>query len=170
MRKISDHITYAEATKSQLAVRHNLDNTPNEFQLRRMKETAKRIFEPVRLFFDVMICVSSFFRSPAVNVKAGGSQTSGHCRGDSIDMDADVFGGVTNRELFYYIKNNLVFDQLIWEYGNKQDPAWVHASYRTGFNRMQVLRAIRKLNKRKTILRGRKVYETKYIPFDLCKN
>lgn len=170
MRKISDHITYAEATKSQTAVRNGLDNTPNEEQLACMQDTAKNIFEPVRLFYNVMIFVSSFFRSPAVNVKIGGSKNSDHCRGRSIDMDADIFGRVTNRQIFYYIKNHLVFDQLIWEFGDKQNPGWVHASYRKGANRMIVLRAIKVLDKKRTILRGKKIYKTKYIPFDLCKN
>jgi len=117
-----------------------------------MKDTANEIFEKVRDHYNVPIFVSSFFRSEAVNKKAGGSTTSDHPTGRAIDMDGDIFGGVTNREIFEFIYDNLVFDQLIWEYGTNDNPAWVHASYRRGGNRMQVLKAVRE---------GKK---TKYIP------
>lgn len=162
---ISDHITYAEATKSQTAIRHGLDNTPGPEELICMRDTGYAIFEPVRIHYDVPIFIPSFFRTPAVNKKVGGSKTSDHPTGRAIDVDADVYGGVTNREIFYFIKDNLEFDQLIWEYGDNEDPAYVHASYRRGNNRQQVLRAIRVVDWKKTVLAGKKRYKTKYIPF-----
>jgi len=151
--KVSKHITYAEATKSQIAVRFGLDNTPTVEQFLCMKDTANEIFEKVREHFDVPIAVSSFFRSEKVNEKAGGSSTSDHLTGRSIDMDADVFGGVTNREIFEFIRDNFVFDQLIWEFGSNKNPDWVHASFRRGSNRMEIKRATRE---------GKK---TKYTPY-----
>ena len=46
--------------------------------------------------------------------------------------------------LFDFIKNNLEFDQLIWEFGTNEKPDWVHVSYEsTGKQRKQVLKAIR---------------------------
>jgi hypothetical protein len=52
--------------------------------------------------------------------------------------------GVTNKMVFDYIKDNLEFDQLIWEFGTKENCDWVHVSYEsTGRQRKQVLRAVR---------------------------
>jgi hypothetical protein len=65
--------------------------------------------------------------------------------GEAIDMDADVFGGVTNAEIFYFILDNLEFNQLIWEYGNEDEPNWVHASYVEGKNKNEVL-LVRRVN------------------------
>ncbi len=78
-----------------------------------------------------------------MNAVIGGSKNSQHTKGQAIDMDADVFGVVTNREIFDFILHNLEFDQLIWEFGNEENPGWVHASYVKGNNRMEVLKATR---------------------------
>lgn len=150
--RISKNISYNEAIKSQTAVRHGLDNTPNKEQLKAMKLVANKIFQPVREEYGVPIFVSSFFRAPKVNVKAGGSATSSHPKGEAIDMDADVYGEVTNSEIFHYIKDNLEFDQLIWEYGDGENPAWVHASYSADGNRNQILIIYKENGKTKTSL------------------
>ena len=105
-----------------------------------MQNLAKNVFEPLRIFFDEPIRVNSFFRSEALNIKVGGSKTSQHCKGEAFDIDA--LNGITNKELFDYILNNLEFDQLIWEYGDEKNPDWVHVSLKmNGQNRGQVLRA-----------------------------
>lgn len=139
--RISQHISYAEATKSQQAVRFNIINKPNEEQLESMRNLANKVFEPIRRNFKKPIAITSFFRSPALNKVIGGSLTSQHCKGEAMDIDADVFGGVTNSEIFHFIKNNLDFDQLIWEFGNHKEPDWVHVSLRINTNRRQILRA-----------------------------
>lgn len=141
MQNISKNITYKEAVKSQTASRRNIDNTPDDLQLSRMRLVAKEIFQPVREHFNVPIGVSSFFRSELLNKAIGGSLTSSHVKGEAIDIDADMFGGVTNKQLFDFIKDNLTFDQLIWEFGTDKEPAWVHASYRAHNNRCQILKA-----------------------------
>ncbi len=63
--------------------------------------------------------------------------------GKAIDVDADIHGGVSNKEIFEYIKNNCTFDQLIWEFGSENAPSWVHVSYNSQGNRGQVLRAVK---------------------------
>ena len=60
-----------------------------------------------------------------------------------MDIDADVYGGVTNKEIFDFVRENCDFDQLIWEYGSREEPAWVHFSFNEGNNRKQVLRVER---------------------------
>lgn len=141
---VSDHITLIEATKSNVAIYHNIDNTPDDATFARMKIVAEAIFEPVRKRFGVAIGISSFYRCKALNAKIGGSTTSQHCTGEAIDIDGDMYGLISNRKIFDFIRENLVFDQLIWEFANDDEtPAWVHVSYRAENNRMQVLQSFK---------------------------
>ena len=125
---ISKHISYKEGVYSITAIRKGIDNEPNEEQLSNMKLVAEKIFEPVRIHFKVPIKVNSFFRSPDLNKAIGGSTKSQHCKGQAIDID-DTYGKVTNAEMYWWIKENLDFDQMIWEFGNNDNPNWVHVSY-----------------------------------------
>ena len=126
--KISDHITYAEAIHSQTAKRKGIDTTPNPNQIEAMKLLAEKVFEPLREWVGGPIKVNSFFRSPDLNTAIGGSKTSQHCKGQAIDID-DVYGYKTNSEMYHWIKENLSFDQMIWEFGTDTQPNWVHVSY-----------------------------------------
>ncbi|MCL1942798.1 MAG: D-Ala-D-Ala carboxypeptidase family metallohydrolase [Candidatus Azobacteroides sp.] len=148
MENISMFISYAEAVKSNTAVRYARDNTPDAEQLENMKYVASKVFDKLRAHFGKPIAVTSFFRSRSVNALVGGSLTSQHCKGEAIDIDGDILGGVSNADIFNYIKNNLVFDQLIWEFGNDKNPDWVHVSLkRIGNNRKQILRSVKKETK-----------------------
>ena len=141
---ISNHITYEEATVSSKAKELKINNDPNSKQLTNMKLLAENIFEKVREHFDTPIYISSFFRSSKLNTKLKGSSTSQHCAnvGAAMDIDSDVYKGVTNSEIFNYILENLNFDQLIWEFGNDENPDWVHISYVSDIlNRKEVLKA-----------------------------
>ena len=148
--KISDNITYAEAIHSNTAKRRGIDNTPNPAQVETMKVTAEKIFEPLRKWVGGPIKVNSFFRSADLNEAIGGSKTSQHCKGQAIDID-DVFGHKTNAEMYAWIKENLNFDQMIWEFGTDMNPNWVHVSYVSDEdNRNRCLKAYRdKYNKTK---------------------
>tara|TARA_Y100001951_G_C11130435_1_gene177943 strand:+ start:137 stop:598 length:462 start_codon:yes stop_codon:yes gene_type:complete len=126
--KISDHITYAEAIHSQTAKRKGIDNTPNPNQIEAMKVLAEKVFEPLREWVGGPIKVNSFFRSPELNTAIGGSKTSQHCKGQAIDID-DVYGYKTNSEMYHWVKENLNFDQMIWEFGTDTQPNWIHISY-----------------------------------------
>lgn len=136
---ISEHITYAEATVSNKAKQLGISNTPNERELRAMKLLAEKVFEPLRKWYGKPIQITSFFRSAKINKAIGGSTTSQHSFGQAIDIDTVS----DNKKLFDYIKDNLPFDQLIWEHGNDSAPDWVHVSYTETRNRKQVLRATR---------------------------
>ncbi|HEY5587562.1 MAG TPA: D-Ala-D-Ala carboxypeptidase family metallohydrolase [Candidatus Paceibacterota bacterium] len=143
MDRLSEHLTLAEATKSQQAVRLGISNNPNKKQLEAMILIAIKVFEPIRKHFNTVIGVSSFFRGEILNTLIGGSNTSQHCKGEAMDIDADIFGKLTNKQIFDFAKLNLSFDQLIWEYGNDSQPDWVHISYSENGNRKQILRAYR---------------------------
>ena len=151
MEKISEHISYKEATHSNTATRRGINNDPNFVELKAMEQLASKIFEPVRTHFNKPIRINSFFRSKALNKRIGGSTTSQHCKGEAFDLDG--LNGLTNSEIFFYVKNNLHFDQMIWEFGTDEEPDWVHISFKyDGLNRNQILKAVK--------VKGR----TKYLP------
>ena len=146
---ISKHISYKEGVYSITAIRKGIDNEPNEEQLSNMKLVAEKIFEPVRTHFKVPIKVNSFFRSPDLNKAIGGSTKSQHCKGQAIDID-DTYGKVKNSDIYWWIKDNLDFDQMIWEFGNNDNPDWVHISYVSpDKNRNRCLKAYREDGKTK---------------------
>jgi len=145
MVRISKHITYKEATRSATALRLGIENIPNQYELHNMEIVAKKVFEPLREAVDAPIKINSFFRCEELNKAIGGSTKSQHCQGRAIDID-DVYGNVSNAFMYYYIKDNLDFDQLIWEFGNDENPSWVHVSY-SSKNRKQVLKATKKNGK-----------------------
>ena len=125
---ISKHISYKEGVYSITATRRGIDNVPNDEQLANMELIAEKVFEPLRKYVCGPIKINSFFRCPKLNKAIGGSKTSQHCKGLAIDID-DTFGVVANSDMYNHIKNNLDFDQLIWEFGDDDNPNWVHVSY-----------------------------------------
>ena len=128
MKKISKHITYKEGTRSVTALRLGIENLPNDYELQNMELIAEKVFEPLRQAVNGPIKINSFFRCEELNKAIGGSSRSQHCQGRAIDID-DVYGYVSNSYMYYYIKDNLDFDQLIWEFGTDTEPDWVHVSY-----------------------------------------
>ena len=136
MKNISKHISYKEAVRSNYAKKHKIENEPNDEQIENMQLIAEKVFEPLREWVGGPIKVNSMFRSKKLNTGIKGSLTSQHLKGQAIDLT--TMGLKTNLEIFNYIKDNLDFDQLIWEYG-RNNPVWVHVSYKSKNNRKQVL-------------------------------
>ena len=128
MNRISKHINYKEATRSVTALRLGIENKPSEYELQNMELIAEKVFEPLREAVNGPIKINSFYRSEELNKSIGGSSRSQHCQGRAIDID-DFYGYVSNAYMYYYIKDNLDFDQLIWEFGTDTNPDWVHVSY-----------------------------------------
>ena len=144
---ISKHVSDKEGVYSNTAIRRGIDNTPDEEQEVNMKLLAEKIFEPVRAYVSGPVKINSFFRSVELNKAIGGSSKSQHCQGQAIDID-DTFGHATNADMYNYIKNNLDFDQLIWEFGDDDNPNWVHVSYVSEFeNRRRCLKAYKEQGK-----------------------
>lgn len=148
--RLSKNVTYKEAVRSSAADRLGISNEPSPLQLANMLLLCEEVFEPCREHFGVPIVINSMYRSEAVNEAIGGSKTSQHCKGEAMDIRF-LSGTINNANLFYFIKDNLEFDQLIWEFGNDVEPSWVHVSYSKP-NRKQVLKAKR--------IDGRVVYNT----------
>ncbi len=149
MNRISKHITYKEATRSVTALRLGIENKPSEYELQNMELIAEKVFEPLREAVNGPIKINSFYRSEELNKAIGGSSRSQHCQGRAIDID-DFYGYVSNAYMYYYIKDNLDFDQLIWEFGTDTNPDWVHVSYVDGdSNRKRCLLAYKEDGKTK---------------------
>lgn len=143
--KLSEHLDLSEVIRSESAKRNGISNMPTPEHIANFKLLAEKVFEPIRNHFRCPIHISSGYRSKELNAAIGGSATSQHCSGEAIDIDMDgTPNGVTNKMVFDYIKDNLQFDQLIFEFGTDDNPDWVHVSYEsTGKQRKQILRAKR---------------------------
>ena len=153
--KLSKNLSLAEVTKSATAKRQGIANEPTIDHLESLKAVAENIFQPIREEFMCPIFISSGYRSEALNEAIGGSKTSQHSKGEALDLDADVYGVITNADIFNFVLDRLEFDQLIWEFGTDENPDWVHISFKKeGRNRMQVLKAVRVNGK------------TKYLPYE----
>lgn len=152
--KLSENLSLYEVLKSNTATRYGIDNSPTEEHLANLKSIAKNVFQPLRDKLGA-ITVSSGYRSEKLNKAIKGSKSSQHCKGQALDLDNDFKKGrATNAEIFYYIKDNLIFDQMIWEFGTEEKPNWVHVSFNpSGMNRGVILRAVK--------VKGR----TRYLPF-----
>lgn len=153
--QLSKHLSLAEVTRSETAKRNGISNMPTPEHLENFKLLAEKVFEPIREHFGVPIHISSGYRSKGLNTAIKGSSSSQHCSGEAIDIDMDgSASGVTNKQVFDFIKQHLSFDQLIWEFGTNTNPDWVHVSYEsTGKQRKQVLKAIKQGGK------------TSYVPY-----
>lgn len=151
--KLSEHLELAEVIRSESAKRRGISNMPTEEHIKNLKLIAENVFEPIRANFRQPIRISSGYRSQALNAAIGGAMRSQHSSGEALDIDMEGTA-LSNKEIFIFIKDKLNFDQLIWEFGNKNEPDWVHVSYKAnGQQRKQVLRAIKEQGK------------TKYIPY-----
>jgi hypothetical protein len=153
MKKISDHISYKEATHSNTAIQLGISNKPSAKEIKNMELIAEKVFEPLREWAGGPIKINSMFRSEEVNQAVRGSVRSNHLTGNAIDLT--TLNGKSNSELFYYIKDNLDFHQLIWEFGS-ENPQWIHVSY------------LSKKDNKKQVLITRK--KGKYFTFDDCKD
>ncbi len=141
-KKISKHISFKEATHSDYATKYGIKNKPTAEHIKNMELVAEKVFEPLREWVENPIKVNSFYRCEELNTGLRGSAVSSHLTGNAIDITS--LGGKTNLEMFHYIKDNLDFDQLIWEYGTDKEPAWVHFSFTDKReNRKQVLKAVK---------------------------
>lgn len=155
MKKISEHISYKEATYSLTAKLLGLSNKPKKEHLENMELVAEKVFEPLREWVGGPIKVNSFYRAEEVNSRIGGaSLTSAHIVGQAIDIT--TMGKKTNKEMFEYIIENLDFDQVISEYPIKGEPQWIHVSY------------VSKKDNRKQALEIKR--KGKYYTYNGCKN
>jgi zinc D-Ala-D-Ala carboxypeptidase len=144
--QLSEHLSVAEYIKSDTAKRKGIDNSMTAEHTENAKKLAANVFEKIRVHFNKPIYLSSGYRSKALNDAIGGSSSkSQHMTGEAMDLDQDDRGtGVSNADVFNFVKDNVEFDQLIWEYGDSKNPDWVHVSYKAdGNQRKQIMKCSR---------------------------
>jgi hypothetical protein len=126
--QLTENFSLHELTKSETALRLNLDNTPDEAAIDRLRLLAQKVLQPVRDHYGVGVKVNSGYRSPESNAAVNGSKTSDHCLGRAADIEIP---GVPNAELAQWIMDNLDYTQLILEFYTPgiPDSGWVHVSY-----------------------------------------
>jgi zinc D-Ala-D-Ala carboxypeptidase len=144
--QLSKNFSLEELTKSETALRHDMDNTPGEDEIENLKLLVEKVLQPVREYYARGVKVNSGFRHPDVNAKVGGSKTSDHCKGLAADIEIP---GIPNYELAYWISKNLDFTQLILEFytSGVPDSGWVHVSYDPSNLKKQELTAVKQAGK-----------------------
>lgn len=137
---ISNNLTLEQVTFSSTAIRYSIKNTPSAENLVFIKDLAESIWEPLYKRFNGKLKVTSCYRCNKLNKLIKGSPYSQHkaLKGAAIDLVSTDLN-CSNKEIFTWVLDNLEFDQLIWEFGNKNNPAWVHISYNKNNNRNQVI-------------------------------
>jgi hypothetical protein len=139
---LTENFTLSEMTKSETALRHDMDNSPDQTAISNLQALAVHVLQPVRDHYGKGVKVNSGFRHPDVNAKVGGSKTSDHCKGMAADIEIP---GVPNAELAEWIRGNLPFTQLILEFYTQgvPDSGWVHVSYDPANLKKQALTAVK---------------------------
>lgn len=127
-----------ELSASTEARKMGIDNTPAAEVASNLAALVEAVLDPLREKYGRPIMVSSGYRCPRLNKAVGGSPTSQHVQGEAADIY--VTRPREMAELFSLIYYTLPFDQLIWERGTDEAPAWIHVSYREGDNRRECLR------------------------------
>lgn len=138
--QLTENFSLIELTSSETATRRGIDNTPGPAEIHNLRYLLNEVMQPLRSWYGKPINITSGYRSPKLNKAIGGSTTSDHTQGRAIDFTVPK---EDYKKVFEYIKTKLVFDQLIWEFGNDNAPNWIHVSYRVSGNRRQVLKAVK---------------------------
>lgn len=148
---LSKNLSLSEVIYSKTALRRNIDNTPTEEHIENLKYVAEKVFQPIREHFGVPIYVSSGYRSKDLNEVIGGSPRSFHSHGLALDLDQDGRNkGVSNADVFYFIKENLQFTELIWEFGDETNPNWVHVAIAPGREDEKKIKIAKRVDNRTT--------------------
>ncbi len=132
------YFTIDELSASTEARKMGIDNTPTPEAAKNLTALVEAVLDPLRVKYGRPIHVSSGYRCPRLNKAVGGAATSQHVKGEAADIY--VTRPKEMAELFALIYYTLPFDQLIWERGDDEAPAWIHVSYRDGDNRRECLR------------------------------
>ena len=140
MTQLTRNFSLHELTKSETALRYDMENTPGPAETANLTELAGKVLQPIRDHYQKGVKINSGFRHPEVNAKVGGSRTSDHCKGMAADLEIP---GVANAELAQWVKDNLEFTQLILEFYTPgiPDSGWVHVSYDPNNLKKQVMTA-----------------------------
>ena len=138
---LSNYLTLEMVEASHTAKVRKIDNAVPVGAKAALALLGKRVYDPICEQFGKVL-VTSGYRSPQLNTAIGGAKSSGHTRGEALDLDSRNIG-LSNIDLFHFSYNNLDFDQLIAEFEKGGEPEWIHISHKASGNRKQALIAVR---------------------------
>lgn len=134
--KLSTNFSLSEFEVSATAMRRGINNKIPRGKLDNIKALVTYVLQPLRDQFGP-ITVTSGYRCPELNRVLWGSPTSQHKEAEAADIK---LAGISHYEVCEWILDNLMFDQLIYEYG---EDGWIHVSYRIGRLRGEVRSKVR---------------------------
>jgi len=140
--QLTENFSLHEMTKSDAALRHGIDNTPDDEALENLRILCENVLQPIRNELGP-VKVNSGYRGPEVNRAVGGAKNSDHMKGMAADIEIP---SMPNAELAEWISENLDFTQVILEFYTPgiPDSGWVHVSYDPSDLRGQKLTAMRR--------------------------
>jgi len=140
--KLSRNFSLSEFTKSNTATRLGIDNYPSAEHIHNLIDLCENVLQPLRDKLGVSIRITSGYRGKELNKAIGGSASSDHCKGKAADLEVWIDGEEDNAKLYHAVKSlDLNFYQMIWEFGDDEQPDWVHIAYRKDNPKKQCLKA-----------------------------
>ena len=133
MVKLSKNFDSNEFTYSVTAHANKINNAPSIEILNNIKALCENVLQPLRDYLNSPIKITSGYRCKALNIKVGGKPNSQHLTGNAADF---ITPNKNLKEVFNYIRKNLTYDQLLYEYDSSGN-IWIHVSYVQ--NRMQAI-------------------------------
>ena len=128
--QLSKNFSLEELIASNTAKARKIDNTPSPQIRANLERLCKEVLQPIRDAYGHAITVTSGYRCPKLNAAVGGAKTSQHMQGQAVDIKCTA---TSKAKLFALIKDmidkkKIKVGQLIWEYGTKKEPNWIHVS------------------------------------------
>lgn len=133
------YFSMSELIHSDIAIKYNINNMPDIIHLDNILNLIYYVLQPIRLKFGTVI-VSGGYRSYSLwnKLKQLGynpAKDSQHLRGQAADI---VVPSRNLKEVFRWIRDNIEYDQLLYEYNSKGD-VWIHVSFNKGKNRKKAI-------------------------------
>lgn len=121
------YFTISEMCKSETAESRHIDNHPSPEVVDNL-EILIEMMDKIREKWGSPIIVTSGYRCPQLNTVIKGAKNSSHMKGLACDFHP---AKGKKSDLFKMIKEmmdsgEITVSQLIWEYGNKKEPQWIH--------------------------------------------
>jgi zinc D-Ala-D-Ala carboxypeptidase len=147
--KIGTYFSIQEVERSETAKRLGIQNVLPLKYYDNVHGIVQNLLDPLRALYGKPLYISSWYRSAELNRAIGGAQFSDHMTANAVDIDLDAFGPFENQKIFKLIKDNFKFHTLIWEFGNSNNPDWVHVSWFKDDAPKKVIKAVREHGKTK---------------------
>jgi len=129
-KKLSANFSLEELIASKTARDKRIDNTPTPEVVANLEKLCQEVLQPIRNKYGRAITITSGYRCPKLNSAIGGVKNSQHMSGCAADIKCTA----TSKAVLFNIikemiqKGEIKVGQLIWEYGTKKEPNWIHVS------------------------------------------